>query len=168
MRARSLHIAQHALAACGSPKRLLAAHPRTSWRALRHPAAPTRHVPRRALTLPALSTVLLPPTVFVGLLLTLWAYKCLMLVLFQHKIIYMPYLPPFARSETLADYAAQCGPVRWREERAMAADGVRLAMAVGRVEAAGRDAADGRPVRDVVVVHFHGYAPPSNQHPRCA
>ena len=102
--------------------------------------------------------MLLPPTVFAGLLLALWTYKCLMLVIFQHKIIYMPYLPPFARSEKLADYAAQCGPVRWREEWVTAQDGVQLAMAVGQVESEKEgEEAGRRPARDVVVVHLHGY-----------
>ncbi|KAI0299670.1 Alpha/Beta hydrolase protein [Multifurca ochricompacta] len=40
---------------------------------------------------------------FVGLPLVLWAYKCLMLVLFQRKVIYMGYAPPGSRTESLKD-----------------------------------------------------------------
>ncbi|PCH39846.1 alpha/beta-hydrolase [Wolfiporia cocos MD-104 SS10] len=37
----------------------------------------------------------------VGLPLALWIYKCLMMVIFQRKIIYMGYAPPGARTEEL-------------------------------------------------------------------
>ncbi|KAI9430534.1 Alpha/Beta hydrolase protein [Lactarius indigo] len=40
---------------------------------------------------------------FVGLPLALWAYKCLMLIIFQRKVIYMGYAPPGSRTELLAD-----------------------------------------------------------------
>ncbi|KAH9979847.1 Alpha/Beta hydrolase protein [Lactifluus volemus] len=39
---------------------------------------------------------------FLGLPLALWAYKCLMLVIFQRKLIYMGYAPPGSRTESLA------------------------------------------------------------------
>ncbi|KAL8710136.1 MAG: hypothetical protein Q9220_005219 [cf. Caloplaca sp. 1 TL-2023] len=42
----------------------------------------------------------------------------------------MPSIPPFARSESIADYAAQCKGVEWRERRIKAADGVEVAVAV--------------------------------------
>ncbi|KAF9494882.1 alpha/beta-hydrolase [Pleurotus eryngii] len=48
-------------------------------------------------------SVWLALSVLAGLPLALWAYKCLMLVLFQRKIIYMGYAPIGARDETLAD-----------------------------------------------------------------
>ncbi|KAH9936510.1 Alpha/Beta hydrolase protein [Fomitopsis serialis] len=38
---------------------------------------------------------------FFGLPAALWAYKCLMMVVFQRKIIYMGYVPPGARTEEL-------------------------------------------------------------------
>lgn len=81
-----------------------------------------------------LSAVLLPPVVFVGLVITLWTWKCLMMVLFQNKIIYMPGLPPNARKETISDYVAQCYGISWREERAKAADGTRISLCVAAVE----------------------------------
>ncbi|GAA5819991.1 hypothetical protein JCM10212_005638 [Sporobolomyces blumeae] len=48
-----------------------------------------------------------PPILFilqviVGLPAVLWAYKCLMLVAFQRKIIYLPSVPPGTRDESLA------------------------------------------------------------------
>ncbi|KAF9647300.1 hypothetical protein BDM02DRAFT_3170324, partial [Thelephora ganbajun] len=38
-----------------------------------------------------------------GLPIALWTYKCLMLVLFQRKVIYMGYVPPGARTEELSE-----------------------------------------------------------------
>lgn len=78
--------------------------------------------------------MLLPPAVFAGLLLALWGYKCAMMVVFQHKIIYMPFVPWGARRERIADYAADCSPVRWHEVRTVAGDGVEIALCVGRLE----------------------------------
>ena len=147
--------------------------PKPSSRSLQTPRRPKRsHVHSshllaggnfRTIHLPSILT---PPAVFLGLLVTLWAYKSLMLVVFQNKIIYMPSVPPFSRSEKIEDYAASCGPVVWREERIKAADGTRLALAVGEIpgEMSKRDE-DGRKVplhrrrrrRRVVVVYFQGY-----------
>ncbi|KAK0657291.1 hypothetical protein B0T16DRAFT_319916 [Cercophora newfieldiana] len=93
------------------------------------------HCPcRRCIHIPA---VLLPPVVFTGLFISLWIWKCVMLVVFQNKIIYMPGLPPNARSETIADYAPLCGGVKWHEERTIAADGTSLALAVATVTVPG-------------------------------
>ncbi|KAK4555771.1 hypothetical protein LTR86_006991 [Recurvomyces mirabilis] len=55
-----------------------------------------------------------------------------MTVVFQDRIIYMPYMPPFARSEKIADYAATCRPVSWREERIRSLDGTRISLCVGQ------------------------------------
>ncbi|KAI9665306.1 MAG: hypothetical protein M1831_001743 [Alyxoria varia] len=55
-------------------------------------------------------TVLTPPAVFLGLLLALWAYKCLMMVIFQNKIIYMPSVPPFSRREEISHNASSLPP----------------------------------------------------------
>jgi hypothetical protein len=98
--------------------------------------------------------VLLPPAVFAGLLLVLWGYKCVMMVAFQHKIIYMPFVPWGARRERIADYAADCWPVRWREERTVASDGVELALCVGDFDEDGL-ANDGRNM-GVSGRNFHG------------
>jgi hypothetical protein len=59
--------------------------------------------------------------------------KCMMMVVFQNKIIYMPGLPPTSRSETIANWASMCGGVKWTEEKTVAADGKKLALAVATV-----------------------------------
>lgn len=58
-----------------------------------------------------------------------------MMVVFQNKIIYMPSVPPFSRSEKIADYAARCRPVEWREQHITASDGTSIAVAVGSIPA---------------------------------
>lgn len=78
-------------------------------------------------------TVLLPPTVFAGLVVALWTWKCLMMVIFQNKIIYMPGLPPNARRERIEDYKNQCVGIQWREERTTAADGTQISLCVASV-----------------------------------
>lgn len=84
---------------------------------------------RRGITI---SAILLPPTVFIGLLITLWTYKCMMMVLFQNKIIYMPSVPPFARKESIKDYKNACKPVEWRQEIIRSLDGTKIALAIGK------------------------------------
>ena len=75
----------------------------------------------------------LAPVVFGGLFLSLWTWKCCMLVTFQNKIIYMPGIPPNARWERIEDYANQCAGIKWREERARSSDGKDLALCVADV-----------------------------------
>ena len=129
---------------------------------IRHGLIPPRST-RTLTTLADLHPALLAPTVFAGLLLTLWLYKSLMLVLFQEKIIYMPFMPPFARSERVEDYATVCQPVAWREERVKVGDGVEVGILVGRVREAGEegegvgDVRKGKGQRNrVVLCYFHG------------
>lgn len=100
----------------------------------------------------------LPPVMFVGLLGALWVWKCAMMVIFQNKIIYMPGMPPNARRERIADYAARCGGVRWEERRLQAADGTDLALCVARVEATGAASATSSAAAStpVYVLYFQG------------
>ena len=114
----------------------------------------------------SVNAVLIPPIAFLGLLSILWLYKSLMLVIFQNKIIYMPSVPPFSRSEKLVDYAAVCRPVIWREERIRAADGVELALAVGEIprhtlstttEKILEQKSAGLKQERVVILYFQGY-----------
>ena len=107
-------------------------------------------------------TPLIPPLAFTLLLVTLWTYKSLLLILLQNKIIYMPSVPPFSRSEKISDYASACQGVKWREERIRSEDGVELAMCVGAVEGKGTEKnIDGiqqiRKRTHVVVIYFQGY-----------
>lgn len=82
-----------------------------------------------------LPTILVPPVVYIGLVLTLWFYKCLMMVVFQNKIIYMPSIPPFSRSEQIEEYETICRPVRWTEKRIRSLDGTRITLCVGEKDA---------------------------------
>ncbi|KAM7200423.1 alpha/beta-hydrolase [Rhypophila sp. PSN 637] len=106
---------------------------------------------------------------FGGLLVALYVWKCLMLVAFQNKIIYMPSFPPNSRSERIADYAGQqCGDIEWADERTKAADGTDLAMAVAtvplpkgsrRIGAGPATGSDGRqPKAHVYILYFQGNA----------
>ncbi|KAL8281233.1 hypothetical protein RQP46_006267 [Phenoliferia psychrophenolica] len=61
-----------------------------------------------------------PPWLFIlqvalALPTALWTYKCLMMVLFQRKIIYLPSVPPGGRNETLAERKGQLGGMRCDE-----------------------------------------------------
>jgi hypothetical protein len=67
--------------------RWLALMPGTARRP--RPVASARVHGRRDFALSTITAVLTPPAVFGGLLITLWTYKCIMMVVFQNKIIYM-------------------------------------------------------------------------------
>jgi hypothetical protein len=99
-------------------------------------------------------TVLLPPLVFGGLVIALWTWKCLMMVVFQNKIIYMPGLPPNARRETIEDYKNQCGGIQWREERIRSLDGTRISLCVASVES---DFVTSPPAKTIYILYFQGY-----------
>jgi fermentation-respiration switch protein FrsA (DUF1100 family) len=76
-----------------------------------------------------------------------------MTVLFQDKIIYMPYMPPFARSETIGAYAASCMPVKWEQHLIKSGDGTRIALATGRIP---RNEMNAEGSKHVVICYFHG------------
>ncbi|KAI0947508.1 hypothetical protein AcW1_007721 [Taiwanofungus camphoratus] len=64
-----------------------------------------------------------------GLPITLWAYKCLMMVLFQRKIIYMGYAPPGARTEELGvgirtPRGIQCEEIALQSEKRVFLSGI--------------------------------------------
>lgn len=103
--------------------------------------------------LTSLPTFLVPPVVFTGLLLALWTYKCLMTVIFQEKILYMSYMPPRTRSETIEDYAATCNPVEWKEHCIQSLDGTDIALAVGSIP---RKDVEAVPGKEVVICYFQG------------
>jgi uncharacterized protein len=84
---------------------------------------------------------------------TLWTYKSLMMIIFQNKIIYMPSVPPFSRSEKVSDYATQCRPVVWKEHVVKASDGVAIKLLEGTAEMAGSS----NRASHVVVLYFQGY-----------
>lgn len=92
---------------------------------------PCRPIQRRCISWDAVQAFLLPPAIFGGLLVTLWTYKSLMLVIFQNKIIYMPGIPPFSRSEEIQSYAQQCKPIQWKEHLVSTTDGVQVKLLEG-------------------------------------
>lgn len=96
---------------------------------------------------------------FLGLFVTLWCWKCTMLVLFQNTIIYNPFLPPNARSLTIAEYARQCGRVAWREETIRSLDGTQLALCVSDVQTA---TASESQATQVYILYMQGGTP---EHP---
>lgn len=89
--------------------------------------------------------------------MSLWTYKCLIMVMFQNKIIYMPFVPPFSRSERIKDYEAQCNPIKWEEKRIKAADGVEIALAVGSIT--GNRSETMKKGKHVAIVYFQGSVP---------
>ncbi|GKT64654.1 alpha/beta hydrolase superfamily protein [Colletotrichum tofieldiae] len=102
----------------------------------------------------------LPPLVFTGLLVALWTQKCIAMVVFQNKIIYMPGLPPNARRERIQDYAKQCWGVRWEEKRVQAADGTDLALCVASATSTGdkktTSYGDTLSVPSIYILYFQG------------
>ncbi len=108
---------------------------------------------QRTFNTAAVYTVLTPPFVFAGLVLSLWVYKCCMMIFFQNKIIYMPSVPPFSRSEKIADYAKRCSPIVWREETLNATDGVQLSLCIAG--AASNGSTSGAQTH-VIVLYFQG------------
>ncbi|KAF2170154.1 hypothetical protein M409DRAFT_64500 [Zasmidium cellare ATCC 36951] len=79
-----------------------------------------------------------------------------MTVLFQDKIIYMPYMPPFARSEKMEDYTTVCKPVEWEHRHIKSLDGTRIALCVGQIPDSDRQARAVMPKKHVVICYFQG------------
>ncbi|KAF8544405.1 hypothetical protein BDD12DRAFT_816216 [Trichophaea hybrida] len=112
---------------------------------------PLQHLPRRQIwSLSAIHPVLLAPLVFVGLTVTLWSYKCMMMVLFQSRIIYMPGIPLGTRREKISDYASLCHGVVWKKGSIATDDGNTLATATATNGAKGK--------KELLVVYFQGNA----------
>ncbi|OAP58604.1 hypothetical protein AYL99_07694 [Fonsecaea erecta] len=76
------------------------------------------------------------------------------MVVFQNKIIYMPSVPPFSRSEKVGDYVLQCKPVGWVEHDLKAADGTAIKILEGSVGASAESEVDDH----IVVLYFQGNA----------
>jgi hypothetical protein len=99
-------------------------------------------------------TVLLPPVIFAGLVVSLWTWKCFMMVVFQNKIIYMPGLPPNARRERIADYKNQCAGITWRVEKTRSLDGTSISLCVASVES---ESATMLKRKEIYLLYFQGY-----------
>jgi pimeloyl-ACP methyl ester carboxylesterase len=63
------------------------------------------------------------PVIFTGLALVLWSWKCLMLVVFQKKIIYMPYIARYDKTHD-ALFAKRTSP--WSVNKLICSDGTNL------------------------------------------
>jgi pimeloyl-ACP methyl ester carboxylesterase len=82
-----------------------------------------------------------------------------MTVLFQDKIIYMSYMPPFTRSEKMDDYRAICRPVEWKELPIKSLDGTRIMIAVAKFNRPNpqlEPEPSSKRSRRVVLCYFHG------------
>lgn len=77
--------------------------------------------------------IAVPPVLFVGMLLTLWAWKCFWIIVMQDKLLYMSWMPPFTRSELMEDYERECRPVKWEESSMRSLDGTKLALCIGNI-----------------------------------
>jgi len=99
------------------------------------------------------SPILFPPALFVSLLVILWVQKCIMMIIFQNKIIYMPSLPPFSRQEKIEDYSKSCRTVTWREERIRSLDRTRLSICIGEVRSRKHREQSSR---QVLLLYFQG------------
>ncbi|KAJ6604036.1 hypothetical protein B0H10DRAFT_1957523 [Mycena sp. CBHHK59/15] len=99
-------------------------------------------------------SVFLTITVFFGLPAVLWAYKCLMLALFQRKIIYMGYVPPGSKQEELTKnvHPTLLNEISCQEVRIVSETGTLYGIAVSPVDSY----VDGQP--DVVIVYLQGNA----------
>ncbi|KAK5171007.1 lipin Ned1 [Saxophila tyrrhenica] len=126
--------------------------PRTPERTPRVGQEDREATPRRSEDLVAIVT---PPLIFAGLVLTLWTWKCLMMVVFQDKIIYMPNMPPFSRSETMEEYLPQCQPVDWKMQHVKSKDRTKLAVCCGSMASTSKTLDDASRTR-VVICYFQG------------
>lgn len=79
-----------------------------------------------------------------------------MMILFQNKIIYMPNIPPFSRTETVEDYAGHCRPVQWKEDSLVTGDRVKLSLAIGDVPRDYCEEEGEMGEEDVVILYFQG------------
>lgn len=93
----------------------------------------------RGLITASIPTFAIPPLMFIGLLLSLWTWKCFWIIIMQNKLLYLSWLPPFTRSEVISDYEAECRPVRWEEKQIRSLDGTKLAVCEGHIPVPHKD-----------------------------
>ncbi|KAI9704032.1 MAG: hypothetical protein M1820_005653 [Bogoriella megaspora] len=74
------------------------------------------------------------------------------MILFQNKIIYMPSMPPFSRSEKISDYTRSCSPVIWEEKKIKSIDGTTITLCVGNMPAR----LDPAPPKHTAILYFQG------------
>lgn len=108
---------------------------------------------RRQLHIPSL---LLPPVVFTGLVIALYAWKSFVMVSLQNKIIYNPYLPPTARHEKIEDWKKYLCGIEWKEIHTRSIDRTDLALAVASVSTAPDAPEDARVAHHVYILYCQG------------
>jgi uncharacterized protein len=79
-----------------------------------------------------------------------------MMILFQDKIIYMPGVPPFARSERVEDYVGYCQPVQWSQESIRSMDGTNLSLLRGTINGHAGSVSETGDITDVIICYFQG------------
>lgn len=112
----------------------------------------------RTLFIDAIPPILYPPAIFIGLLLGLWTWKCFWIIVMQNKLLYLSWLPPFSRSDTIAEYASECKPVEWTEKCIRSLDGTKLAVCEGHIPAndSVKPADPAKKSKSVVICYFQG------------
>ena len=119
---------------------------------------------RKLWSLSSVHPVIIAPVVYTGLMITLWTYKCLMMVVFQSRIIYMPGIPPGARREKISDYSKQCRGIQWEKGSLTTSDGCILATAAASACRPDSLAKMGKGTRkELIIVYFQGLLPPPAQ-----
>ncbi|KAJ0420367.1 Alpha/Beta hydrolase protein [Aspergillus carlsbadensis] len=134
-----------------------------NFRGSRHPIqhSPRQHLSRqgllgaRPLFTEAIPSILVPPAIFIGLLLALWTWKCFWIVVLQDKLLYLSWLPPLSRSESTADYASEFRGVQWTEKSIRSLDGTKLALCEGQFPTKAAIPPDARK-KSVVICYFQG------------
>lgn len=112
----------------------------------------------RTLFTESIPPILYPPAIFVGLLLGLWTWKCFWIIVMQNKLLYLSWLPPFSRSDKIAEYEAECRPVKWEEKQIRSLDGTKLAVCEGYIPTKDNEKSiiAGKKTKSVVICYFQG------------
>lgn len=119
-----------------------------------------RPINSRGLATTTVPSILVPPLMFLGLLVGLWTWKCFWIIVMQNKLLYLTWLPPFTRSELISDYQGECRPVQWEEKQIRSLDGTKLAICEGRIPvdaSKNQKQVPGSPrKKSVVICYFQG------------
>ena len=59
--------------------------------------------------------------------------QCIMMIIFQNKLIYLPYIPYGARKETIQDYTPQLLGLDWTTSEVRTRDGKKLSTCVAEI-----------------------------------
>ncbi|KAL2864962.1 alpha/beta hydrolase family protein [Aspergillus lucknowensis] len=110
----------------------------------------------RTLFTESIPSILVPPAIFIGLLLALWTWKCFWIVVLQDRLLYLSWLPPLSRSENISDYEGEFRGVQWTEKRIRSLDGTKLALCEGRFPSKPSEGSVVQRKKSVVICYFQG------------